>query len=137
MNAQSGWWEPVSNYPQNGACRTLFGQWLGTRQFTSQAFSSIHIMMLCYMDKIVSMDERLTPQLLQIHRIPSPPLLLKKALPCLDWIMQSLNLLQPGHLMESKCLWPVSNLDRLSPLMSSPLMLFLKRKMPLDEPICL
>ncbi|PPS15510.1 hypothetical protein GOBAR_AA05069 [Gossypium barbadense] len=26
------------------------------------------------------MDERLTPQLLQIHRIPSPPLLLKKAL---------------------------------------------------------
>lgn len=33
------------------------------------------------MVKIESMDERLTPQLLQIHRIPSPPLLLKKALP--------------------------------------------------------
>ena len=42
--------------------------------------------------------------------------------------MQSLNLLQPGHLMEYKCLLPVSNLARLSPLMSSPLMLFLKRK---------
>ena len=52
-------------------------------------------MMLCYMDKIVSMDERLTPQLLQIHRIPSPPLLLKKALPIANQARNITSRLEP------------------------------------------